>query len=199
MKIILIGASGDIGRAAHEALAPRHEVITAGRNSGDIRVDIENGASIDQMYRETGTIDAVISTVGTVHFGPLETFTREQMMVGLRNKVMGQIDVVLRGLDSVRDGGSFTLTSGVLDRDPVRQGIGAATANAALTGFVTGAAIELPRGLRANVVSPGLLEVSEDRYGAFFPGFERVPSDRVGRAYVKCVEGFGTGQTLIVE
>ncbi|MEO0618310.1 MAG: short chain dehydrogenase [Pseudomonadota bacterium] len=199
MKIILIGARGDIGQAAHAALADRHEIITAGRNSGDIRVDIEDAASIEAMYREAGTIDAVISTVGTVHFGPLTGFTQADMMVGLRNKVAGQINLVLLGMDHVRDAGSFTLTSGVLDRDPVKQGIGAATANGALTGFVTGAAIEMPRGQRINVVSPGLLEVSEARYGAFFPGFERVSSDRVGRAFVKSVEGPNSGKVLIVD
>ena len=120
-------------------------------------------------------------------------------MLGLTNKVMGQVNLVLAGLDHVGDGGSFTLTSGVLDRDPVRMGTGAATANGALGGFVTGAAIEMPRGLRINVVSPGLLEVSEKRYGSFFPGHERVSSERVGLAYAKSVEGALTGQVIIVE
>ena len=72
-----------------------------------------------------------------------------------------------RGL-LVHDYGSFTLTIGVLNRDPIRMGAGAATANGAIDGFVVGSAIEMPRGLRINVVSPGLLDVSEERYGSFF-------------------------------
>jgi len=40
MKILVVGAGGDIGKAASEALADRHEIITAGRSSGDIRVDL---------------------------------------------------------------------------------------------------------------------------------------------------------------
>jgi len=199
MKIILIGAEGDIGRAAFAELSPRHEVVKVGRSSGDIHADISDRASLVAMYEKTGTVDAVVSTVGTVHFGPLTEFTQEQFMLGLTNKVMGQVNVVLAGLAFVRDGGSFTLTSGVLDRDPIRMGTGAATANGALGGFVVGAAIEMPRGLRINVVSPGLLEVSEKRYGAYFPGHERVPSDRVGRAFAKSVEGAITGQVIIVE
>lgn len=199
MKIIIVGAEGDIGRAAVAELSPRHEILTAGRNSGDIRVDIADRASIEAMYRQTGPVDAVVTTVGSVHFGPLTDFTEDQMMLGLTNKVMGQVNVVLAGMNVVTDGGSFTLTSGVLDRDPIRSGTGAATANGALGGFVRGAAIELPRGLRINVVSPGLLDVSVGRYGSFFPGHETVPSDRVGRAYAKSVEGPGTGQVLIVE
>lgn len=199
MKIILVGASGDIGRAAYAELSRRHEVISVGRDSGDIRADMSDRSSIEAMYRQAGPVDAVVSTAGAVHFGPLVEFTEDQFMLGLENKVMGQVNLVLVGLDSVKDGGSFTLTSGVLDRDPIKMGTGAATANGALGGFVKGAAIELPRGLRINVVSPGLLEVSQDRYGSFFPGHEIVPSDRVGRAYVKSVEGAITGQVIVVE
>ena len=120
-------------------------------------------------------------------------------MYGLQHKVMSQVNLVIAGLDYLVDNGSFTLTSGVLDRDPVRMGAGAAAANGALGGFVKAAAIELPRGLRINVVSPGLLDISEGRYGAFFPGHERVPSQRVGRSYAKSVEGAITGQVIIVE
>lgn len=198
MKIIVIGAQGDIGGAACAELAGRHEVITAGRSSGDIRVDITKRASIDEMYRKTGKVDAVVSTVGEVHFGPLSDLTEDQFMLGLTHKVMGQVNVVLAGLKTISDGGSFTLTSGVLDRDPIRQGTGAATANGALAGFVKGAAIEMPRGLRVNVVSPGLLDVSVPRYGSFFHGHEPVSSKRVGLAYAKSVEGALSGQVIIV-
>ncbi|MEM9443409.1 MAG: short chain dehydrogenase, partial [Pseudomonadota bacterium] len=176
-----------------------HDIIKVGRNSGDVRADISDRESIEAMYREVGEVDAVISAAGTVHFGPLDEFTEDQFMLGLTNKVMGQINLVLVGLNYVTSGGSFTLTSGVLDRDPIRSGSGAATANGALGGFVVGAAIEMPRGLRINVVSPGLLEVSENRYGKFFPGHEHVSSERVGLAYAKSVEGALTGQVLIVE
>ena len=199
MKVIVIGAEGDIGRAACAELSSRHDIIKVGRSSGDIRADIADRASIEAMFRTTGKVDAVVSAAGSVHFGPLTEFTEEQFMLGLTNKVMGQVNLVLAGLDYVGDGGSFTLTSGVLDRDPVRMGTGAAAANGALGGFVTGAAIEMPRGLRINVVSPGLLEVSEKRYGSFFPGHERVSSERVGLAFAKSVEGALTGQVIIVE
>lgn len=198
MKIILIGAAGDIGRAVNAELSTRHEIIRAGRTGGDVTVDVADRASIEAMYRSVGPVDAVVSATGSVHFAPLTEISHDQFMIGLRNKLMGQINLVLAGLDHVADGGSFTLTSGVLDRDPVRSGVNAATANGGLQGFVTGAAIEMPRGQRINVVSPGLLEVSEARYGAFFPGQERVTSDRVGRAYAKSVEGAVSGQVIIV-
>ncbi|TCM51016.1 NAD(P)-dependent dehydrogenase (short-subunit alcohol dehydrogenase family) [Rhizobium sp. PP-F2F-G48] len=197
MRIIVVGAEGDIGKAACEELRGRHEIIKAGRSSGDIRVDMADRASVDAMYAQCGNVDAVISTAGNVHFGPLAEFTEETFMLGLRDKVMGQVNLVLAGLNRISDGGSFTLTSGVLDRDPIRMGTGAAAANGALGGFVHGAAIEMPRGLRINVVSPGLLDVSVPRYGEWFPGHEPVSSKRVGLAYAKSVEGAITGKVIV--
>jgi len=199
MKIIVIGASGAVGSAACDELGRRHDVIRAGRNSGDVKVDITDAQSIDDMYRKAGPVDAVVSATGAAHFGPLAGLTEEQFMVGLTSKVMGQVNVVLRGLDQLLDSGSFTLTSGVLDRDPIRNGVNASTANAALGGFVRGAAIDMPRGLRINVVSPGLLEVSADKLGSMFPGHDPVSSRRVGLAFAKSVEGWGTGGVIVVE
>lgn len=198
MRVIVVGAEGDIGKVVCDALGPRHEIIRAGRTSGDLQVDMADRSSVDAMYAKCGQVDAVVSTAGNVHFGPLVEYTEETFMLGLRHKVMGQVNLVLAGLNSVSDGGSFTLTSGVLDRDPIRMGTGAAAANGALGGFVRGAAIEMPRGLRINVVSPGLLEVSVPRYGEWFPGHEPVPSKRVGLAYAKSVEGAITGQVIVV-
>ncbi|MGJ8628127.1 MAG: short chain dehydrogenase [Sulfitobacter sp.] len=199
MKIILVGAEGDIGKTVCDELGARHNIVKAGRSRGDVLVDMADRASVDAMYAKVGPVDAVVCTAGEVHFGALEEFTEETFMLGLRNKVMGQANLVFGGMDKLSNGGSFTLTSGVLDRDPIRMGAGAAAANGALGGFVVGAAIEMPRGLRINVVSPGVLEVSVPRYGAWFPGHDPVSSLRVGRAYAKSVEGAVTGQVIIVE
>ncbi|MER8509410.1 short chain dehydrogenase [Mesorhizobium sp. M0199] len=192
MRIIVVGAEGDIGKAVCDELGSRHAIIKASRSSGDFQVDMADRASLDAMYAKCGKVDAVISTAGNVHFGPLGKYTEETFMLGLRHKVMGQVNLVLAGLATVSDGGSFTLTSGVLDRDPIRMGTGAATANGALGGFVLGAAIEMPRG------RPGLLDVSVPRYGEWFPGHEPVSSKRVGLAYAKSVEGAITCQVIIV-
>ncbi len=198
MKIILVGASGDVGRAAFAELSQRHDIIRVGRNSGDVRADISDLGSIEAMYEEVGTFDALVSATGHVHFALLAEQTNASLKLGLEAKVMGQINLVLAGMRWLAGKGSFTLTSGVLDRDPVVAGTGAALANGALAGFVKSAAIEMPPGVRINVVSPGLLDVSERRYGTLFPGHERVPSERVGRAFAKCVEGAITGQVVIV-
>ena len=164
MRILIVGAEGTIGQAVTAALSGRHEIIKAGRKSGDVQVDIGDRRSIDALYAKIGKVDAVVATAGHVHFGPLADMTHDQFMSGLANKLMGQVDLVLAGIPHVNDNGSFTLTSGILDRDPIRAGANAATVNAALAGFVVGAAVELPRGLRINVVSPALLDESVHKY-----------------------------------
>ncbi len=198
MKIIVVGAAGDIGQAACKDLGERHDIVTVGRSGGDYRVDVTDLDAVKALYQKVGTFDAVVSCAGDATFAPLREFDQDAFMVGLRQKVMGQINLVLAGLDVIADCGSFTLTSGVLDRDPIRMGTNAATANSALAGFVTSAAIEMPRSLRVNVVSPGLLDVSAPRYGEWFAGHKPVPSRDVGLAYAKCVEGAITGQVVIV-
>jgi len=199
MKIIVIGAAGAVGSAVCGEFGPRHDIVSVGRSSGDIHADITDSDSIDAMYGQTGKVDAVVCASGHAHFGPLEEMTEEQFMVGLTDKVMGQVNVVLRGLEHVNDGGSFTLTSGVVGRKPIRKGANAATANGALEAFAAAAAVEMPRGIRINVVNPELLDVSADKLGAMFPGHEPVSSHRVGLAYARCVEGAGTGQVIIVD
>lgn len=154
--------------------------------------------AVKELHLKVGDFDAVVSCAGDATFAPLNALTPETFIVGLNQKVMGQVNLVLAGLDVISDGGSFTLTRGVQDRDPIRMGTNAATANGALAGFVKSAAIEMACGLRINVVSPGMLDVSAPRFGQWFHGHKPVPSQDVGLAYAKCVEGALTGQVVIV-
>lgn len=199
MKIIIVGASGAVGNTAVRALEPRHEIVRVNRSSGDLQIDIEDIDSIRAMYRQVGKVDAVVSAVGHGHFGPVDEMTTEQFMQGITHKLLPQVSLVLEGFDYVNDGGSFTVTSGVLNRDPIRGGACAAAANGALDGFVRGAAVDMPRGIRINCVSPEVLEVSRQRYEGFFHGHKHVSDAAVGLAYSKAVEGCLSGQVFIVE
>jgi len=198
MRILLVGASGTVGRAVAEALAPSHELIRAGRHSGDLQVDVTDLASVERMYEAAGPLDAVITTTGHVHFGELADITPAQFNLGLQDKLMGQVNIVLAGIKRLRDGGSFTLTSGITADEPIRLGTNATTVNAAIEGFVRAAATELPRGLRINAVSATLLTESLDAYGSYFPGFEAVPGARVAQVYRRSVEGVGTGRVYTI-
>ena len=156
-KILIVGATGTIGKAVVKELSKRHEIINAARHGCDVTVDITHLPSIEAMYQKVGKIDAVISASGKAHFGKLTELTEEQCDIGLKNKLMGQINLVLKGIDYLNDGGSFTLISGILNRDPIRLGACPAMVNGALDGFVKAAALEMPRGIRINVISPTVL------------------------------------------
>lgn len=193
MKILLIGASGTIGRAVAAELGTRHELITAGRSSGDVRLDLADADSIRAAYAELGTLDAVVCAAGNVTFKPLAEMTAADYEVGLRDKLMGQVNLVLCGREHVAAGGSFTLTGGVLDHDPIVEGTSASMVNGALNAFALAASIELDRGLRVNVVSSGVITEALDAYAPYFRGFEPVPAARAALAYAKSVEGKRTG------
>jgi NAD(P)-dependent dehydrogenase (short-subunit alcohol dehydrogenase family) len=198
MKIIVIGAPGTIGSAVVAKLGARHDVVEVGKSRGALKVDTLDIASVRDLFAKVGPFDAVVTAAGNVHFGPLATMTPDQFRIGLNDKLMGQINVVLAARDLISEGGSFTLTSGGLSDEPVRGGSNASTANAAIDGFVRAAAIELPRGVRINSVSPTVLAESWNVYGPFFAGCEPVPAKRVALAYVRSIEGAGTGQVYRV-
>jgi len=162
-------------------------------------MDIEDIDSIRDMYQQVGKVDAVISAVGHVHFGPVDEMTSANFMESIGGKALPQVNLVLEGFDYVNDGGSFTLTSGVTNRDPIRGGAGAGAANGALDGFVVAAAVDMPRGIRINAVSPEVLESCREAYDGFFPGHVHVSNEAVGLAYSKAVEGCLSGQIIIVE
>ncbi|MGF6372842.1 NAD(P)-dependent dehydrogenase (short-subunit alcohol dehydrogenase family) [Paraburkholderia sp. RAU6.4a] len=197
-RIVVIGATGTLGQAIRAELKARHEVIEVGATRGQYHVDSTDPASVERLFRDIGKVDGVITATGKVHFGPLEQMSIEQFWVGLRDKLMGQINVVFAALPYVNDGGSFTLTSGILGDEPIPQGASATTVNLALEGFVRGAAIELPRGLRINVVSPTVLTELMEAYAPFFRGFEPVSAQRAALAYLRSVEGAQTGRVYRV-
>ena len=199
MRVLIVGAEGTVGQCAVTELGRRHEIVTAGRKSGGIRVDLLDEASIAQMFDAAGPVDAIIAATGHTHFGPLQAMTPALFRKGLDDKLMGQVSLALIGLHRLNDGGSITLTSGVVNRDPIRQGANAGAVDGAIDAFVASAAIEMPRGLRINAVSPGVLQVSAQKYDGYFPGHEAVSSERVGLAFAKSVDGALTGKVFIVE
>ncbi|APW39140.1 short chain dehydrogenase [Rhodoferax koreense] len=198
MKILIIGATGTIGQAVIGALSPRHDIVAASRSSAGFPVDITRHDSVQALFERVGRVDAIVSTAGGLHFGPLSTMTAAQFNVGLQDKLLGQVDLALTGQHFLNDGGSITLTSGIVAEEPIASGANASAVNAALDGFVRGAAVELARGIRINVVSPNVLQESMGVYGPFFPGFEAVPASRVALAYVRSVEGVQTGRVYKV-
>ena len=198
MKVLVIGATGTVGKAVVTELAKRHEIIAASRSSATRPVDVMQPASIEALFQKIGKVDAIVAATGDLHFGPLTEMTGEQFRIGLNSKLMGQVELTLIGQKYLHDGGSITLTSGIVGEQPIRLGANATAVNKDVEGFALGAAIELPRGIRINVVNASVLQESMPAYGPYFVGFEPVPAARVALAYARSVDGAQTGQVYRV-
>ena len=199
MKILLVGATGTIGKRITWRLQEKHELVTAGSKSGNVQFDMTNVRSIEELFEKVGKVDAIVAAAGSAPMAPLTDLTEEHFYQGFRSKMMGQINLALIGQKYLNPGGSITLTTGVLAEDPIAMGAVLSTVNGAVNGFVIGAAGELLRqGIRINAVSPGIVEDSMEAIGDYFPGHNAVPMERVVNAYVKSIEAMGTGQIIKV-
>lgn len=196
MKIILIGASGTIGGRIRDRLSQKHDVVQASRNGADIKVDITDGASIEKMYQKVEGLDAVICAAGPAKFGAFAELSEEDFYIGIRGKMMGQLNLVRIGQKYLNHGGSFTLTTGILADKPVVGSASLAMVNGAVNSFVIAAALELPRGQRVNAVCPTVVEDSAEAYAEVFPGYDPAPMERVVNGYVRSVETKITGSVI---
>lgn len=194
MRVVVIGASGTIGSAIVRALDGRHEIVPVSHTKGDLRVDLGRRDTIERLFDALEPFDALVCASGVAKFGPLEKLTDEEFDLGFSNKLTGQIDLVRKGLSRCRDGGSFTLTSGVLAREPVPGSAAISPVNAGVEAFVRAAALESPRAIRVNAVSPPW--VAETLAAMGMDSSAGMPSDELAKVYVECVEGNRHGEVL---
>jgi len=196
MRVILIGGTGTIGREVAKALQSKHEVVIAGRSGAELQVDIMEPESVAAMFRQAGKFDAVVSAAGSARFGPLDDLEYDDFLFSFRSKLMGQVNLVRIGRIYINDNGSFTLTSGVLAREPMPGSSAVSMVNAGLEGFARAAQLELERGVRVNVVSP--VWVQETLLAMGRSSAEGMPAALVARAYVASVNGTMKGTVLDV-
>ena len=196
MKILVIGGNGTIGKKVCERLKLKHDVLVAGRNSGDVTVDFSDADSIETMFKNVGKIDAIVAIAGDAKWDKLENLSEADFYIGIKSKMMGQVNVVRIGKDYLNPGGSITLSTGILADDPVDMTTSAALVNGAINSFVKAVALELKDGKRINVVCSDLVEDSYEKYKDYFPGNTPVPMHKIVDAYVKSIEGKITGRIL---
>lgn len=194
MKVLVIGGTGTIGQAVVRELSGDGEVICAGRSGGDVRVDITSPDSIRELLQKTGTVDAIVSCAGQAAFAPTDQLTEEQMELSVRSKLLGQVNLVRFGAPHVADGGSITLSSGLLAHQPARGSAAISMVNAGVEAFAKAAALDLPRGIRVNVVSPPWVAETLTAMGR--DPAKGLPAAQVARAYAECVRGTRTGEVL---
>ena len=195
MKIIIVGASGTMGKHLTGAFEKEHEVIKAAASDGDIRVDITSTESIENMFRQVGSFDALICTAGPTYAGPWKKMTDAEFRKGIEGKLMGQINLVLISQHYINPKGSFSLITGALSHEPQRNFANASAANGAVEAFVRAAAIELENGIRINAVSPTVIENSP-QYFPYFPGDIPVTMQQLEYGFRKSVFGANTGQVI---
>lgn len=186
-----------MGQHLVQQLKTEHEIITAGSRSGDILADITNVQSIESMYQQAGSFDALVCTAGPTYVGPWNSLNDEQFRIGVNGKMMGQINLVLIGQHYINPKGSFTLITGALTHTPQRNFANASAANGAVEGFVRGAAIELENNIRINAVAPGVIENSP-QYFPYFPGEVPTTMKALEYAFRKSIFGPSIGEVITV-
>lgn len=198
LKIVVIGANGTIGNEVVKRIKEKgHEAIEVSRSAGNFRADIQDKESLERLFKQIGSFDAVVNASGSVVFKPIAELSDEDFAFSINNKMMGQINLVRTALPYINDGGSFTLVSGILSEEPILGGVIATMVNSAVEGFVKASACELPRGIRINCISPNVLKESPS-YHDFFPGFIPVEGWRVARAYERAIFGIINGEVVKV-
>ncbi|MCQ6956439.1 short chain dehydrogenase [Mucilaginibacter aquariorum] len=195
MKIIIVGATGTMGKYLTGAFEKEHEIIRIASKGGDIQADITSTESIESMFRQVGPFDALISTAGPTYVGPWKKMTDREFRKGIDGKLMGQVNLVLIGQHYINPKGSFTLITGALTDEPQLNFANASAANGAVEGFVRAAAIELENGIRINAVSPTVIEDSP-QYFPFFPGEIPTTMQQLEYGFRKSVFGAHTGQVI---
>jgi len=135
-----LAPNGKIGELVQKALAGAgHEIVKVGHKSGDFQVEIENRESVRKLYQAVGSFDAVAIAAGQVAFAPLSEFTAEKVAVFVGKQAHGQINLVQEAIPIIKEKGSFTLVSGILNDEPILAGVAASTVSGALEAFVRAA------------------------------------------------------------
>ncbi|MBK6634879.1 MAG: short chain dehydrogenase [Chitinophagaceae bacterium] len=182
MKILIIGASGAIGKLIEPELSELHEVITAGRNSGDVKIDSSLVGSIHEMFESVKNTEACVCLAGGSCGGDLLSLTEDRVNMGIKNKLLGQVNLVLIGQNHVTDNGSFTLISGKMGDQPSKNAADKALVNGGINSFVMAASLEMQRGIRINVISPS--KVAD------------IPVEDLVAGYLRSIEGTATGEII---
>lgn len=196
MKIVLIGATGLIGSGVYNLLSKEHQVVRVGNRSGDFQVNLADKESIEKLYQDVGSFDAVVCTAGLANFAPLQELTDDDFELALSNKLMGQVNLVRIGEKYINDNGSFTLTSGVTGIEPIPGSSSISMVNQAIEGFARAAALELGRNIRINVVSPVFAKESLEQMGMDTTG--SMYANEFAPAYLESVVSKRNGEVLNV-
>ncbi|MEM1124983.1 MAG: short chain dehydrogenase [Bacteroidota bacterium] len=199
MKILVIGGTGTIGKKIVQHFSKDHEVLVAGRSTKEYPMDLADTKSIQKVFKQikkSGKLDAIICAAGNAKWAPFSELSEEDYYIGLRSKLMGQVNVVRLGINCLKKDGSITLTTGILADDPVYKTASAAMVNGGIHSFVQAVALEIPKKMRINVVSSGAVIDSWGKYESYFPGHPPIEMDKMMNGYIRSVLGRVNGEVI---
>ena len=191
MKVILVGASGRIGREIDKLLSDKYSIVRVGINNGDVQCDYTDKKSVNDMFNTIGAFDALISVAGRDSvFKNFEELEDDDYRYGFERKFLGQVGFVTIGQKYINDNGSFTVTGGFLSHYPHPTSAATGPLNSAIDTFVKTTAPLLSRGIRLNVVSPApVVEPSQVKRGL-------VTAEQTARLFIKAINGNMSGEVL---
>ena len=196
MRILIIGGNGTIGNVVTKYFSKDNEVLVAGRNSGDVHLNIADSTSIKKALESVGKLDAIVCIAGEAKWNNFDLLSEEDYYIGLKSKLMGQVNLVRIGRHYLNPNGSITLSTGILADDPVPKTTSAAMVNGGIHSFVQAVALEIENGMRVNAVSLGLVQDAYKKYKDYFPGHVSVSMETVISAYKKSILGSGNGEVI---
>ena len=198
MRILIIGGTGTVGKPVADYFSEGHEVIVGGRNSGNLKIDIADSSAMAKALEKIGKLDAIVCIAGEAKWDDFNDLSEEDYYIGIRSKLMGQVNLVRIGQHYMNKNGSITLSTGILADDPVIKTTSAAMVNGAIHSFVRAVCLELTNGIRVNAVSLGLVEDAYEKYKDYFPGHNPISRKKAVNAYIRSVMGKGNGEIIRV-
>lgn len=197
MKVLVVGSNGTIGKAIVELLKEKEIEVIGVSRSGNPALDITDPSGMDSFFANLGEVDAIISAAGDAAFSFLNKVTDDDIQLSVNSKLLGQVNLVRKGLNNLRPGGVFVLTGGILAYSPMPQTSLISMVNAGLEGFARAVALELTEGRRIVVVHPSWVAETAAKIGmdpAPWPDAKKTAT-----AYLEAIEGTNNGEPGFVK
>jgi NAD(P)-dependent dehydrogenase (short-subunit alcohol dehydrogenase family) len=227
-RVVVFGGSSGIGFAVAE-LAASHgaEVAIASSNAervqkavasinGEVEghaVDVSDERAVEDFFAKLGRFDHLVYTAGdSLALHDLASTDLKEARRAFELRYWSALAAVKYGSPNIHKGGSVVLTTGIAGQRPRKGWVVAASVCGTIEALTRALAIELAP-IRVNAVSPGVVRTNlwqnmsaADREHMYESVGNSLPVGRVGepcdiaQAYLFLMqEGFGTGQTLVVD
>ncbi len=139
----------------------------------------------------------MVLAAGNGEMGDVKELTDEQFQVAVNSKLMGQVNLVRKGLSKVKDGGMFILTGGIFVTKPWPGTSSLAVANGGVDAFARAAALDLKESHKINVIHPPLVRESAIAFG--MDGDPYPPAAEVAETYLTVLKSDKTGESVFME